>query len=478
MEILKKFRFGWLPWIAFVIYAIVTLHVNLTSGRICWFDEAHAWTICANCSVGEIFNLLKIEGHTILWYLALKPFAVFFREYYPYPMLILNWFFACAAIVIMVRKAPFSNFIKTFIIFSSPMLSLYINQARCYTMTIMFLFAVMAFYKDRLNHPYKYLTCLILAANSHPVGFIPAFVLGIMFLYDLYKASYVNKIIDKKIIARVLVIAELVFLYMFISYAGLNIPDYNVKSSFISMPYLLRYFFIRFDLPYYLPFFKLLLFRLSIIFFTILLFKKSFSAGIFWVLSAFTMVFFFSTIYLGRYYHIIFIFIYGIMAYWIYINDNPDLKNSMKDIVNIIVFALTLYFCFMPVTIRTGNNFLGHTILRDKNLRNAKIFGYATSMAAVESLPEMELQNVYFYDIKGRNSSKYEGLKYYYNDYKNNFDVDELYNNLSDKQDNFLITTFRIKNKELKGDTSVIYVKLYDKIYVNRIYKMSKTPLK
>ena len=478
MEIIKKIRFSWLPWIALVIYAVITLHVNLTSGRICWFDEAHAWTIAANCNMVEIFNLLKTEGHTILWYLFLKPFALLFREYYPYPMLILNWFFACAALFIMIKKAPFSNAVKIFIIFSAPIFTLYINQARCYTMTICFLFAAMAFFKDRLKHPYKYLTCLILSANSHPVGAIPAIYLGMFFLYDLYKASYVDNIIDKRILSRVIIIAELVFLYMFSSYIGLDIPDYNVKDSFIAMPYLFRYFFLRFDFPYYIPFFKMLLFRLAIIFFTVYLFRKSIYAGLFWVLSAFTTGFFFSTVYYGRYYHIIFIFIYGIIAYWIYIQDNPDLKNSLKDIVNIIVTALTLYFCFMPVTIRKGNNFLGHTVLKDAKMRNAKIFRHPTTMDAGESLPEMEVHNVYLYDIKGRNCSKYEGLRYYYNDYKSSFDVDELYKQMSDTKDNFLISTLKIKSEELRGSNSVIYIKPYMQIYVNKIYMLSKKPLR
>ena len=477
MEVIKKIRFGWLPYIAVLVYAIITLYSNFTSGRICWFDEAHAWSISANCSIGEIFNLLKIEGHTILWYLFLKPFAVYFRDYYPYPMLILNWLFACIALLIMVIKAPFNNVIKILIIFSAPIFSLYIYQARCYTLTIMFLFAAMAFFKDRLKHPYKYLTSLILSANSSPVGAIPAFYLGVLFLYDLYKASYVNSFVDKKILGRVIIIAELVFLYMFISYMGLNIPDYNVKSSFISMPYMFRYFFLRFDIPYYIPFFKLLLFRLAIIYFTVLLFRKSVYAGLFWALAAFTQSFFFSTVYYGRYYHIIFIFIYAIIAYWIYIEDNHDLKNSMKDIINIIFTGITLYFCFMPVTVTKGNNFLGHTIMQDENLRGAKIFTYATSMATVESLPELEIHNIYFYDISGRNISKYEGLQYYYQDDKNYFNVDEIYKHYDDTRQNYLITTKRIKSKKLKGSNSTLYIKLYDQIYVNRIYKLSKTPL-
>ena len=474
MEYVKKIKSEWLVCIALLVYAIVTLYVNLTSGRICWFDEAHAWTISANCDLIEIFKLMKIEGHTILWYVLLKPFALIFRGFYPYPMLILNWFFACAALFIMAKKAPFNNIIKILIIFSSPMFYLYIYQARCYTLTIFMLFSVLAFYKERINHPYKYLMLLILSANTSLVGAVPAFYLGILFLIDLYKASYIDNIIDKNIFGKIIIITEFAFLYMYLSFSGLHIPDYNVKTEFISMPYLFRYFFLRFDVPYYIPFFKLLLFRLAIIFFTVNLFFKSRYAGFFWLLSAFTQFLFFSTVYSGRDYHIVFIFIYAIMAYWLYIQENTNLKNLMTNIVNIVVFGMTLYSIFLPLNVISGNNFLGHNLLIDKNLKNSKLFAFTNSMAVIESLPEMEYHDLYFYDMKGRNISKYEGLRYYYRTDKNYFDVDELSKYLDNNRDNYLVTDLRIKVNELKGKNVTLKFEFYDQIYVNRIYKISK----
>jgi len=38
-----------------------------------WRDEAQVWCIVRNVNLSEIFQITKIEGHPMLWYLLVLP---------------------------------------------------------------------------------------------------------------------------------------------------------------------------------------------------------------------------------------------------------------------------------------------------------------------------------------------------------------------------------------------------------------------
>ena len=134
-----------------ILFAIVTLIITLT--RTPYWDEAHSFDI-ASMKLNEIFQLTRIEGHTLIWYLLLKPFTNL--NLYPYPMLLLNWFICLLAIIVLFKRAPFNPITKILIAFSVPFSLYFAPVARCYSIGILFLFLICSLYKQRFKKPYLY----------------------------------------------------------------------------------------------------------------------------------------------------------------------------------------------------------------------------------------------------------------------------------------------------------------------------------
>lgn len=89
--------------IAPLAFIILTFFYSIS--RTPFFDEAYAYLI-SNLSIGEIFQLLKIEGHPILWYLILKLTTIN-TSFYPYNMLIANWIISAFLIIFVWKKSAF-----------------------------------------------------------------------------------------------------------------------------------------------------------------------------------------------------------------------------------------------------------------------------------------------------------------------------------------------------------------------------------
>ena len=89
-------------FVSFLIMVILSFKTNFLSGTSLWRDEAHAWTIAKYCSFGEIYKLMHVEGHMLLWYVVLKPFTVFNSQYYLI-LKFLNWAFMLGACIILIK---------------------------------------------------------------------------------------------------------------------------------------------------------------------------------------------------------------------------------------------------------------------------------------------------------------------------------------------------------------------------------------
>ena len=100
-------------WGLLLLYVIITF-VRVINHQT-WYDEARAWLIAENLNLFEIFDLMKIEGHTFVWFVLLMPFAKTHFAY-PYSMQIMNWIFCVSAVFVMWKYSPFNNWVKALII--------------------------------------------------------------------------------------------------------------------------------------------------------------------------------------------------------------------------------------------------------------------------------------------------------------------------------------------------------------------------
>ena len=151
--------------IVFLLYAGLTF--SLLSFHENWRDEAQAWLIARDCTIPELIGAMKYEGHFLLWYLILMPFA---KVGFPYfTTNIMSWFITCIAVWLLLRKAPFSFDKKVLIICTFPLLYLFPVISRCYCLIPLAVVLMSIFYKDRKEKPLRYLLSVVLLLNTHVI---------------------------------------------------------------------------------------------------------------------------------------------------------------------------------------------------------------------------------------------------------------------------------------------------------------------
>lgn len=333
-----------------------------------WYDEAHAWLIAQELNLIEIIKLMKIEGHTFIWYLLLMPFAKS-NFMYPYSMLLLNWLFCFIAILILWIKAPFNNWVKFLISFSFPFLALYPVVARCYSIGIMFLFAITAMENKKLEHPNWYALLLILCANTSIMAAVGATVFGCLFLYEMIK-NKVNIVVP---ICIMLSGAVMVLLQL-----PLNLSNHTL-ITFLNRP-LNIYFFKSTFFSDSLNLNILIIIILSILM-SIFYFRNKIIPM--FLISCYTLLFGVFNFYLGEMWHHFFFYIYLIISCWLILVKCKfqNKKIVFKPLMSFVLIFISLVFIFWLPNDRDIKKIWNCTdlqvskqILADKNLNNSNIF--------------------------------------------------------------------------------------------------------
>ena len=131
----------------------------------CWRDEAQAWLIARDNSLGSLFSVTSYEGHPCLWFLILMPFA---RAGLPYvSMRLISFAFIAAAIWLIIYKLHFSMAMKAILSLSPMGLAFFVTPARsyclCALLTVLLIFA----YRKRSSAPIMYGALLAILLQVH-----------------------------------------------------------------------------------------------------------------------------------------------------------------------------------------------------------------------------------------------------------------------------------------------------------------------
>ena len=179
---------------------VITLWVIITLIRLAfhqpWYDEAHAYILAQNLTIPELIAEMKYEGHLLVWYLLIMPFAKL-KLLYPYPMQIINWLCALISLLVIWKKAPFHPITKSIITFSYPFLAELPVVARCYSIGVMLLVIIASLYHKSLKHPIWYSILILLCANTSVIALFGATAFGIVFACELIKAALKDNISRK-----------------------------------------------------------------------------------------------------------------------------------------------------------------------------------------------------------------------------------------------------------------------------------------
>ena len=150
-----------------------------------WFDEAQAWAIARSGTIKEIlFDIPHYEGHPPLWHLILVPFAKLGAPY-ELSLAAVNIFFMTLAVAVLLFKSPFPKLIRCLLPFNFFLFYQYGVVSRPYCILVLAIFLAAVCYKNRNEHPVKYLLCLALMCAVHSYGLIIAGCLCIVWLIEI-----------------------------------------------------------------------------------------------------------------------------------------------------------------------------------------------------------------------------------------------------------------------------------------------------
>lgn len=151
-----------------------------------WFDEAQSWAIARSGTIKEIlFEIPHYEGHPPLWHLILVPFAKLGAPY-ELSLAAVNIFFMTLAVAVLLFKSPFPKLIRCLLPFNFFLFYQYGVISRPYCIFVLAIFLAAVCYKNRNEHPVKYLLCLALMCAVHSYGIMIAGGLCIVWLIEIF----------------------------------------------------------------------------------------------------------------------------------------------------------------------------------------------------------------------------------------------------------------------------------------------------
>jgi len=201
-----------------IIVWLVIAMFSLMNHEI-WRDEAQVWCIVRDLGLYDVFKMSRIEGHPILWYLLVFPFAK--MGFSVISMQVLSLLFVFASVSFLVFKSPFNFFEKFIIIFSAGMIYYLPIVSRNYCLIPIFLFALVNLYPKRLENPYKYICLIVLLCYTH------LYMLGFCLILSLvFSVEQISEYLKNKNIKMLFPI----FL-LFINFVILLITFFNVQNE-------------------------------------------------------------------------------------------------------------------------------------------------------------------------------------------------------------------------------------------------------
>ncbi len=172
----KKFNL-----IVLILYLAITI-LSLFHHEI-WKDEAQAWCLARDLNIFDLYSLTKTEGHPLLWYLILFPFA---KLHFPVQIIqVLSLLFVSSAVILLLFKSSINNILKILIVFSAGMLYYLPSIARSYSLIPLFIFACAYFYPKRAEKPYFYLLSILFLSHTHVYMLGFCLICFLLYVYEM-----------------------------------------------------------------------------------------------------------------------------------------------------------------------------------------------------------------------------------------------------------------------------------------------------
>ena len=463
----------------FLAVFIISTFILLFLGEP-FFDEAHAWMVSKSFGFFELLKAEKYEGHLFIWHTILMPFAKN-NLFYPYSMYIINWIFCIIALIIFWNKAPFNLVEKTLITFSYPFFWYFSIVARCYSIGILFLFLILSFWRERLKRPYLISTLLILLANTSAMALIGAFVLGLIFLFDLIKEK------DNKKIFYSLLILSAGAIVVFCQLFGAKHPDISIMTKEHIFFYKFMIYFSLFDFKNNFSIFyildKITAFAILLLYFVSVFYFKNKRIIFFLISTVLLMLFIFIFKYPGAWWHYLFFFVYLIASIWLFRIENND-ENKFKKPFNFLFYFIALSFCITTLFFPAAFNsevYNSKTKTISKIIKEKELFKKDDKIYALDLFSQTStgilpyFNDIQFYNIFGNKKYGFEEYQNYVTPKTQKEKIESLINSLDKNKNNIGISDRKLypfyEGKDGFIILSPLYVNQNPYFIIYKIYK-------
>ena len=216
--------------VVMLCYSIITFITLLFHES--WRDEAQAWLIARDLNIIDIFRQMKYEGHPVIWYLILVPFAKLGLPYVT--VKIVSWLICNIAVWLILKKAPFNLILKILFIFSMPMIYLYPSISRSYCLIPLAITIVAIYFGQRHEKPIQYILSILFLANTHVIMYgMVGILLLLFYIEELIQNRKTNSKEQKKkvYISLIVIIVGLILTLIPIIISMLTNTDVSLTSN-------------------------------------------------------------------------------------------------------------------------------------------------------------------------------------------------------------------------------------------------------
>ncbi len=225
--------------ISFLVLALWLSIVVITSvHHEVWRDETRAlWKAVEPKSILALPEVIKNDGHPILWFLILR--IGFLVTHTPVVLKILSVSIGFCAVFIFYRHAPFPIFQRLLFIFGALPLYEYSVYARNYGISMLLFFLFSLFYPFRKKHPLVLAVILVLLANTNIHSTIFTGLLALFWFFDLLKkpkAVVADNYFFKVGVSYIIITLGILFVFYTVlpgrDSMGANVSSFDVATIF------------------------------------------------------------------------------------------------------------------------------------------------------------------------------------------------------------------------------------------------------
>jgi hypothetical protein len=177
-------------------YAIAAIYFILSLWGIIhheiWLDEMHHFLLARDSNnFSDLYYNARYDGHPLLWDGLLFILTRFTHD--PFFMQLLHIFISLAAVIVFLRNAPFTDFIKLLFIFGYFMFFEYNIISRNYAISVLMLFTCCSLLTSSKKNYIAIFISLLILSYTHLFALIIASVLVLITIF-IYKKDVSAKI--------------------------------------------------------------------------------------------------------------------------------------------------------------------------------------------------------------------------------------------------------------------------------------------